>query len=298
MKSRKIIKCGLPILALFFVLAVWVTPASAITGGEPDGESHPNVGAIVVFHTDFGASPFCSGTLIDKQIFLTAGHCTDYLEFLLEEYGIKVYVSFNSDNALEKGWLEVEEVVTHPDFGGPISNPHDVGVLILSNEVTDITPAQLPDEEFLDELRDEGKLRQGSAGAKFTVVGYGTTLEWPPPKIIAPDGVRRFAVSEYLNLREVWLHMSQNQAPGKGDSGTCYGDSGGPAFWTEDDGTEIIVAITSWGDAQCVATGTNYRVDIPDSLSFIADVIDMITPSPAPAANRLTTTWGDIKSNF
>jgi secreted trypsin-like serine protease len=211
---------------------------------------------------------------------------------------MKVYVSFNAVDALTEGWLPVNQVITHPDYDwGPASNPYDVGALILEQD-SDIPPAQLPDEGFLDQLKADGTLKQGSDRAKFTVVGYGTTLEWPPPKIIAPDGVRRVAVSEYLNLRKVWLHMSQNQAPGKGDSGTCYGDSGGPAFWTEDDGTEIVVAVTSWGDAVCVATGTNYRVDISDSLSFIDDVIKLITISPAPAANRLTTTWGDVKSNF
>ncbi len=64
--------------------------------------------------------------------------------------------------------------------------------------------------------------------------------------------------------------MSQNQATG--DGGTCFGDSGGPAFWTED-GDEILVGITSWGDAQCVASGLNYRVDISDTLSFIDAVV-------------------------
>ena len=67
--------------------------------------------------------------------------------------------------------------------------------------------------------------------------------------------------------------MSQNQATD--DGGTCGGDSGGPAFWTDPDyGTEILVGITSWGDPYCVATGFNYRVDIPETLDFIDSVID------------------------
>jgi len=47
----------------------------------------------------------------------------------------------------------------------------------------------------------------------------------------------------------------------------------GLLFWTEPDGSEILVGITSWGDADCVATGFNYRVDIPEPLSFIDSVI-------------------------
>ncbi|MFQ5906400.1 MAG: trypsin-like serine protease, partial [bacterium] len=68
-----------------------------------------------------------------------------------------------------------------------------------------------------------------------------------------------------------WLYMSQN--PHTSDSGTCYGDSGGPTFWQEPDGTELLVAITSWGDAVCGATGINYRIDIESSQSFIDSVI-------------------------
>lgn len=37
--------------------------------------------------------------------------------------------------------------------------------------------------------------------------------------------------------------------------------------------TRILVGITSWGDAMCVVTGFDYRVDIPDTLDFIDDVI-------------------------
>ena len=87
--------------------------------------------------------------------------------------------------------------------------------------------------------------------------------------ISSGDGVRRVAWSEFLNLRKAWLNMSQNQAPGRGDSRSCYGDSGGPIFWTDGDGEEVLVAVTSWGDIPCLATGVTYRVDLPSSLAFI-----------------------------
>jgi secreted trypsin-like serine protease len=68
--------------------------------------------------------------------------------------------------------------------------------------------------------------------------------------------------------------MSQNRSTG--DSGTCYGDSGGPTFWYTEDGTEYNVAVTSWGDYQCIATGFAYRIDIPSSLDFIYSVMAMV----------------------
>jgi hypothetical protein len=44
--------------------------ALAITFGQPDGNRHPNVGALVD-----GSIAYCSGTLISETVFLTAAHC-------------------------------------------------------------------------------------------------------------------------------------------------------------------------------------------------------------------------------
>lgn len=260
------------VLILFVVIvmiAATAIPAAAITWGEPDTE-HTNVGAMVFDRPDYGPWQVCSGTLIHPRVFLTAGHCTEGWDLESDT----IWVNFDQDAVNESTLLEVVDVITHPDYWwGPTSNPHDVGVLILAEAVVGIPPANLPDEGFLNSLKKEGKLRQGSNGAKFTMVGYGGILDWPPPDITYDDQ-RQFSMSEYQALLKSWLRLSQNRATG--DGGTCYGDSGGPAFWTEPDGTEILVGITSWGDANCIAAGFNYRVDIPDTLDFIANVISDI----------------------
>ncbi len=258
------------VLGLFLVLAVLASPVAAITWGEPDTK-HTNVGAMVNDYPDYGLWQSCTGTLISPRVFLTAGHCVEDLDVT----ALPTFVNFDQD-ALNAGTLlAVQAAIPHPDYyWGPNSNPYDVGVLILAEPVTDIVPANLPKEGFLDQLLADGLLNQGQEKAKFTLVGYGGSLDWPPPDIYYED-TRQVAYSEYRTLLKVWLKMSQNQATG--DGGTCYGDSGGPAFW-EDPVTKVetIVGVTSWGDAQCVASAFNYRVDIAETLTFIQDVFDSL----------------------
>ncbi len=251
---------------LVLLLAVLVTPAAAITWGEPD-TTHTNVGAMVADYPDYGPWQVCSGTLIHPRVFLTAGHCTaDW-----EGTGVETFwVNFDSYALNEATLLDVEQVITHPEYGWGQVDPHDIGLLVLAEPVVGIQPAALPYAGFLDDLKKEGLLRSGPQGAPLTVVGYGGTLAWPPPEI-SYDDYRQVAYSEYTSLTKPWVHMSQNLLAGNG--GTCFGDSGGPAFYTQPDGVEVLVGVTSWGDAQCVATSFNYRVDIPGSLEFIESVI-------------------------
>ncbi len=167
--------------------------------------------------------------------------------------------------------MDVDLVITHPDYyWGPNSDPHDIGALILAEPYYGAEPAALPPLGYLDGLNDAGLLKHGRERAKFTLVGYGGTLDWPPPSISYEDQ-RQSAESEFQALLKAWLRMSQNQATG--DGGTCYGDSGGPAFYTDNFGNEYLVGVTSWGDAPCVASAFNYRVDVPQTLGFINDVI-------------------------
>ena len=65
----------LPAIALLAAL-VLATPAGAITYGTPDGDGHPEVGALLApqAYAD-GTWAACSGTLISPTVFLTAAHC-------------------------------------------------------------------------------------------------------------------------------------------------------------------------------------------------------------------------------
>lgn len=257
------------------VLTVWVGPALAITWGEEDVDNrYANVGSIVVVSDTGVVSQICSGTYIGERQFLTAGHCTEILfDLFARNDGTSidnVKVSFDHDNIFDGPFVGVEKIITHPDYGwDSMSNPHEVGMLILSKKPKiRLSPATLPELGMLDELKADGTLGRGNDKVTFTVVGYGSGLELSPPQYTTADGARYFAASEYRGLTSAWLLISQNL--GDGDGGTCMGDSGGPAFLTYE-GKDYLVGICSRGDWQCLTTGFDYRVDIAETLDFIAE---------------------------
>jgi len=252
---------------LVLILAVGALPAAAITGGELDGEDHPNVGLMIA---DVDGEPQwrCSGTLIAPRVFLTAGHCT--------EGATAARVWFANDMALVPDYPDGGEValegtpVPHPDFGwgARYNDAHDVGLVILDEAVTDIEPATMPEPDFLGQLKKDKLLDNGyDETTYFTSVGYGVTLVSWPPAVHDSNKIRMVSESEYFAHTKAWLHLMQRAV--FDESGTCGGDSGGPAFWVEEDGTEIVVAVTSWGDGGCAATGFDYRVDTPEILDWI-----------------------------
>lgn len=105
------------VVMLALVLAV---PAGAITGGQPDGYGHP-YGALLLVP----GYTFCSGTLIDEDLVLTAGHCTDF--WADPASGItEVWVTFDSEAAVDPAtweitggtWYVAHAWATHPGYDG------------------------------------------------------------------------------------------------------------------------------------------------------------------------------------
>ncbi len=94
-------------------------PAGAITYGTEDrANTYSNVGSILVQRADGSYAQFCTGTLVAPGVFLTAAHCTSYLE----EQGLeaRTFITF-SPNLHEASILPIVDLVTHPSY-----DPHQV----------------------------------------------------------------------------------------------------------------------------------------------------------------------------
>lgn len=272
LRARRTATGALLVLLALVVLAV---PIAAITWGWKDtNNQYPEVGDILVTWWGDQTIGDCTGTLISPRVVLTAGHCAARFNRYLASGDITdIRVSFDVEPFGEGATTyKVRELVPHPKFAGlqPRSDPYDVGVVILETDVDGITPAALPTPGFLNQLLADGRLGHGTNAAKFTVVGYGASLSFPPPRPYW-ENVRQYGFSEFRALLPAWLRMSQQGRTG--DQGGCYDDSGAPTFW-EEGGERTLVAIMAWGDVPCVSSEFNYRVDLPESLAFINDWIE------------------------
>ncbi|MFB3739078.1 MAG: trypsin-like serine protease [Candidatus Velamenicoccus archaeovorus] len=250
--------------------AVPTAPAGAIVGGQLDGNRHPEVGALIGFDPD--AQEYfllCSGTLISPTVFLTAAHCTSFLEDL---GGDRAWASFDPTDPTDPSTLHEGTLHTNPEYPGPFSRLGDIGVLVFDQAVSAIAPAHLPTEGVLDQMQADGTLRS----TRFTAVGYGTarTDKTGGPNALVFDGQRRFATQSVNTLNANWLRLSMNVSTGSG--GTCFGDSGGPHFigagQTE---TDVVAAITITGDSVCRATDVDYRMDTPSARDFLGDFVTL-----------------------
>ena len=261
------------VLGFGLLLAIGIAPAAAISNGEPDGNGHPNVGALLAdFSGDgtvTGDEAFCSGSLISPTVFLTAGHCVEFLE----PAGIEtIYVSFDPALLDANGpgtLIPTTEWAFDPAFYTNFRAAHDIGVVLLpAGSTVGIVPVVLPAAGVLDAMQRAGELRS----TLIRNVGYGVIPAWKRgPARFGYDGNRNTSLSPVMSLTKTWLKLQMNHdATGLG--GVCFGDSGSPKFI---EGTNSIVAITTGGDGNCRSLSYNFRLDTPEARAFLAAYVTL-----------------------
>jgi secreted trypsin-like serine protease len=299
------------LLAALALLVVAAAPAQAITNGEPDNGEHPMVGELLLYipddvdprFNDPGTWYTCSGTLLDADTVVTAGHCT----YGVGRNGTSTTAGGGSGSGGNDVWISFSEApdfdilppsstfapdhnadryqawsaalnaspewhhataIPHPQYDPDAFFLHDAGVLQLLEPAPMNQYGRLPSLALLDTLAKD-------KSQTFTAVGYG--LEESGPHTALGGDTRRKAEVMLVNLNGVYgagkgIAAKFSSNLGKPHTGgTCFGDSGGPIF---QDDTTVVTAVTSFGISEtCRDGGGAYRLDQPDDLGFIAPFV-------------------------
>ena len=244
-----------------------VVVASPIIGGVLDTT---DTAVVAVLGSNFA----CSGTIIQVTgttgYVLTAGHCCPQGNPPLKVVMGNDYNSGQQFNVIGGSALQDSCYENCP------GSTDDVCMLKFSGATqgtTPVIPAMTPQTDQL------------VIGEMLTYVGYGLTQ--PPP---GQNSKRRSVVKGIGTLDPYFVEYDNPSA-----SGTCEGDSGGPAIASTPSGNQVA-AVTSYGDQSCTSLGASIRTSSVYT-DFIAPYLAGTTPMPTCPVTTDCNVCSQISTN-
>lgn len=180
--------------------------------------------SIVAVYPD-NRETICSGVVVTDGVVVTAGHCVE--GHTLESLNVGTWSS--------TGWqATARDAEIHPIL--------DVAVVWID---PDDAPLALDPIPLL-----EGALDDDWLGSLVELAGHGATE-------FGELGQLRFATEPIVELNTNTIVVD-----GRGDSGACNGDSGGPLLAYDDEGRVRVIGILDSGHSSCVRDDHYTRVDV------------------------------------
>jgi hypothetical protein len=191
-------------------------------------QQHAVIEIVDPSHPDRGV---CSGTFVSVGWVLTAKHC-------LAIPSLQVMATAATNGAESLGF--VQQSIANPDADVALlavaASPGHDGPLLDSGTL-DIAPLRVSDPA--DTVLELGRLA--------TLAGYGLTER-------GTIGELHFATERVIALDDATITMD-----GRGKSGACAGDSGGPLLVRAKDGVAEVVGVLAQGSTSCLDTDTYVR---------------------------------------
>lgn len=219
-----------------------IFPAFPIIGGQEVTETDP-VAQIAVAVYDRGGG-LCTGSLIDKDLVLTAAHCVEGGATSLNIIFSRNINSLGSASVLKVLGAETPSTWTGVEHAEG-TDQSDIALIRFKGEL----PAGYVVANLLPETEEFTK------GQTALLAGYGISAATSSDPMGMTAGVLRkveVTVEGKLGKTEIILDQTKGQ-------GACHGDSGGPAYLPKD-GKLLL-----WG-----VTNRGYPEDAPDDCAHQA----------------------------
>jgi hypothetical protein len=176
-------------------------------------------------------------------VVLTAAHCSADFDISLVVSLGEAYVGTSSTNP--DHILKFVDVEVHPDYE-PLTSfttgEYDLALLVLSEDA--------PVEPIWFRTK---RLKDAQVGSEVVSVGFGLTET-------GSSGEKRSATLVVDTINDMFVESMA--ATNDNEATICSGDSGGPQFFQNEDGTWEQWAVHSWADQGCEQLSGSTRVDV------------------------------------
>jgi V8-like Glu-specific endopeptidase len=253
------------VVAAFCAACTTPTPVTrarrGIIGGTPvaAGEYQEVVGVLT-------SDGFCSGTVIAPRVVLTAAHCVfseSGSELAASAFSVFVGNTLPSSGA---GQYQVSARYRHPQYDNSSSDfrqAHDVAVLVATQDIP-VTPVP---------ILPLAQVSQATVGTNVLIEGFGDI-----------DNTGNVYGTKYYGRTPIAEMTALDFIAGKqGKPDTCYGDSGGPAYF-EQGTSRWVLGITSAGsnpNTDLCGDGTIFTL-APAFIDWIASQVGPILDGGTP----------------